>query len=59
MVERARSGPAQALETARQAVKAGQFEDALAAAIGIPAFERVLELAEAELAAHLLKVVQF
>jgi hypothetical protein len=54
-----RAWSSEALETARQAVKAGQFEDALAAAIGIPAFERVLELAEAELAAHLLKVVQF
>jgi hypothetical protein len=52
MVERAGSGPAQALETVRQAILAGNFDDALAAAVSIPAIECVHALAEAELYAQ-------
>jgi hypothetical protein len=53
MVERAGSGPAQALETTRQAVLAGDFDTALAAAVSISAFECVLALAQGELDAHM------
>ena len=55
MVEQARTSPAQALETAREAIKAGRFDDAVTAAIGISALEHVLEVAEAELTLHLGK----
>jgi hypothetical protein len=53
MRDQARSGPTQAAETTRLAVVGGRFEDALASAHSLPAFEYVLTVAETELAFHM------